>query len=162
MKNKIQLISVGCLSVIIALLIFGRTTPADVVESTIEKIRQDSQENLPLAEADMKKIVSFITFMREQQLGTPTIELKEAAHLKDQAQILATFEMIQYHSDHAIKSIYGGSLLFTLHKRSFFTWEIVQVDIVQEMGERTSDKGSTEPFSLYAGCSIVMTTFPFL
>lgn len=127
-----------CLLVVITFFLFGRTSPTDVVETTIEKIGFTS-EHLPLAKTDIDKIASFFTFTEDHHLGKPYIKIKEASPLKDQAQVIATFEVIQYQPDNSIQNIYNGTLVFTLQKRSFFTWEIDHVDILQEMGEHATE-----------------------
>ncbi len=128
-----------CLLVVTTFFLFGRTSPTDVVETTIEKIGYTSQEHLPLAKADIDKITSFFTFTEDHHLGKPSIKIKEASPLKDQAQVIVTFEVIQYQPDNSIQNIYNGTLVFTLQKRSFFTWEIDHVDILKEMGEHATE-----------------------
>jgi hypothetical protein len=61
------------------------------------------------------------------------VQVRKVAENNDNAQVMATSQAIDYGEDNQIREVYGGILIFTLHKTSFTSWDIVEVDETEKM-----------------------------
>jgi len=61
------------------------------------------------------------------------VQVRKVAENNDNAQVMATSQAIDYGEDNQIREVYGGILIFTLHKTSFTSSDIVEVDETEKM-----------------------------
>jgi hypothetical protein len=125
-----------CISIILmaGFFIFHNiVSPESAVKSVIEKVRTGDIQNLQMEQEDMRLIRSYCEFAAINHLAPLEVQVRKVAGNNDDAQVIATFQAIDYGEDNKIRRVYGGSLLFTLHKTSFAAWNIVEVDEKQKM-----------------------------
>jgi hypothetical protein len=133
MKKGIWLCVLLCAAAIAAAGMIYLNAPLQVVESTLDHIRLGKTKQLPIPHADADKIKEFYRFVHEHNLDEPQVSLEEAMNQGDQRQIVAFFHTVDYGENHAIKGIYGGSMVFTLSRHSLLQWEIEQIEVLQPM-----------------------------
>lgn len=115
-------------------LTLGLATPIQTVEDALEAVRAGRAGELALDQADAGKIAGFFQFAQTKQLGEPEVTLSEHFVSADERQVVARFLAIEYHPNRTVRQIYGGTLVFALHKSAFAAWRITQVEVSQQMG----------------------------
>lgn len=128
-----------CISIILIVgyFIFNYiVSPESTVKSVIEKVRSGDLQNLQIKQDDIRLIRSYYEFADTNHLAPLEVQVRKVVENNDDAQVIATFQAIDYGEDNKIRKVYGGSLIFTLHKTSFTAWNIVEVDEKQKMQKK--------------------------
>lgn len=79
-------------------------------------------------------INQFLDFSKGNNLPEPTINLKIVNRSANKSQVIANFEIFTYDTNHNLRQIYSGSLLFSLIHTNW-RWEITSIDVIKDIGE---------------------------
>jgi hypothetical protein len=135
-KKLLLYICISILLIVGCVILRNIASPESTVKSVIEKVRSGDLQNLQMKQNDIRLIWSYFEFADVNHLAPLEVQVRKVAENNDDAQVMATFQAIDYGEDNKIRGVYGGSLTFTLHKTSFASWDIVEVDEKEKMRKK--------------------------
>lgn len=135
MRKRTGYISMAILLVVLMIFYSIYQSPIHVVETAIQRVKNGSNKNVNLRPEDVAKINSFFSSVNDNRLGKIEITYREVGISNNQSQVIADFQVVVYKEDHSVNKIFGGNLLFSLHKSSLLHWKIEHVDIGQNIKE---------------------------